>query len=163
MTWADGEIRRLSQTPFPDVGADSPWPEGEPEEERPRRAWATPTIEPPDTLEVGLAGVSFVPGYPQVVHDLGRTVGYDGAPEDVRLFREPGNPHDSNAVQVVWMRAGVLYVLGHLPAELAAVLAPRIDAGESWVVESVRVLVEPMFPERPGVEIRISRSPSHPG
>jgi hypothetical protein len=44
------------------------------------------------------------------------------------LRRDPQNPHDPNAIAVI---AGADQV-GWVPRELAAELAPRIDAGEAW-------------------------------
>ena len=44
------------------------------------------------------------------------------------LRRDPGNEHDPNAIRVV---AGEGQ-LGWVPRELAAELAPKLDAGEEW-------------------------------
>ncbi|HEX6652867.1 MAG TPA: HIRAN domain-containing protein [Thermoleophilaceae bacterium] len=49
-----------------------------------------------------------------------------GSPLELR--RDPGNEHDPNAIAV---HAGGEQV-GWVPRELAAELAPRLDAGESW-------------------------------
>ena len=49
-----------------------------------------------------------------------------GAP--LRLQRDPANEHDRNALKVL---VGDQQ-LGWVPRELAAELAPRIDAGEQW-------------------------------
>jgi hypothetical protein len=46
----------------------------------------------------------------------------------LELRRDPANEHDANAIQV-W--AGALQI-GWVPRELAAELAPRLDAGEPW-------------------------------
>jgi hypothetical protein len=45
------------------------------------------------------------------------------------LRRDPGNAHDPNAIQVV-LASGEQ--AGWVPRELAAELAPRLDAGEPW-------------------------------
>ena len=45
----------------------------------------------------------------------------------VELVRQPDNPHDPNAVRVVWSGR----MIGHLPRCDAAVVAPRMDAGAS--------------------------------
>ena len=47
---------------------------------------------------------------------------------ELRLERDPGNPHDRNAVRV--LVAGEQ--LGWVPRELAVDLAPKLDAGEPW-------------------------------
>jgi hypothetical protein len=49
-----------------------------------------------------------------------------GAP--LALRRDPANEHDPNAIQV-W--AGDVQI-GWVPREIAAELAPRLDAGERW-------------------------------
>jgi HIRAN domain len=49
-----------------------------------------------------------------------------GAP--LALRRDPANEHDPNAIQV---RAGDVQI-GWVPRELAAELAPRLDAGDAW-------------------------------
>jgi hypothetical protein len=46
----------------------------------------------------------------------------------LRLERDPANEHDANAVRV--MVGG--QQLGFVPREVAAELAPRVDAGEAW-------------------------------
>ena len=46
------------------------------------------------------------------------------------LARDPGNEHDANAVAV--HLALTAEQLGWVPRELAAVLAPSLDAGEPW-------------------------------
>ena len=46
----------------------------------------------------------------------------------LELRRDPGNEHDPNAIAV---HAGGEQV-GWVPRELAAELAPRLDAGETW-------------------------------
>jgi hypothetical protein len=56
-----------------------------------------------------------------------------GAPLELR--REPDNEHDENAIAVEVERSGAAGGggrLGFVPRELAAELAPRIDAGEPW-------------------------------
>jgi hypothetical protein len=47
----------------------------------------------------------------------------------LELRRDPGNEHDPNAIMV--MLAGGAQA-GWVPRELAAELAPRLDAGERW-------------------------------
>ena len=47
----------------------------------------------------------------------------------LRLERDPRNEHDPNAVKVL---VGERQQLGWVPRELAAELAPKLDAGEPW-------------------------------
>jgi hypothetical protein len=50
-------------------------------------------------------------------------------PRSLALRRDPGNEHDANAVAVA-TAGGAL--LGFVPLELAAELAPSLEAGEPW-------------------------------
>jgi hypothetical protein len=52
------------------------------------------------------------------------------------LRRDPDNPHDPNAIQV---HAGGAQI-GWVPAEIAAELAPDLDAGRPWSAVVLRVL-----------------------
>jgi hypothetical protein len=55
--------------------------------------------------------------------------GDDAAPgRPLELRREPGNEHDPNAIAVLAAGARV----GWVPRELAAALAPGLDAGARW-------------------------------
>jgi hypothetical protein len=47
----------------------------------------------------------------------------------VRLRRDAGNEHDPNAIALDTRDGGQL---GWVPRDLAAELAPRLDAGEPW-------------------------------
>jgi hypothetical protein len=47
----------------------------------------------------------------------------------LRLRRDPGNPHDANAIAVVGSSGDQV---GWVPRELAAEVAPELDAGQSW-------------------------------
>jgi hypothetical protein len=51
-----------------------------------------------------------------------------GCPLELR--RDPGNPHDPNAIQVHSTDGGAQ--VGWVPRELAAELAPELDAGRPW-------------------------------
>ena len=72
---------------------------------------------------IGVAGLQYY-GY-------GRP-GLDGQPmipkagDRVQLVREPTNPHDANAIMVIWRNS---LVLGHVPRGDAKLLAPTLDAG----------------------------------
>ena len=53
----------------------------------------------------------------------------------VTLRRDPYNEHDPNAIAVV---AGDGGQLGWVPRDLAAELAPKLDAGEAWTAVVLR-------------------------
>jgi hypothetical protein len=58
----------------------------------------------------------------------------DAAPgSPLRLRRDPANAHDPNAIEV---HAGAL--LGFVPREVAAEVAPALDAGEPWSAAVLR-------------------------
>ena len=70
------------------------------------------------------------------------------------LYREPSNPYDKNAIKV---KAWGKHDLGYIPRELAADLAPLLDAGKvSRRAEFVRKNVSTKHPDAPvGLTIRI--------
>jgi len=55
---------------------------------------------------------------------------------ELELRRDPANPHDPNAIAV--FPAGGGEQLGWVPRELAAELAPELDAGRSWAAVVLR-------------------------
>ncbi len=57
-----------------------------------------------------------------------------GAPLELR--RDPANPHDPNAIQVHPADGGEQ--VGWVPRELAAELAPELDAGRRWTAVVLR-------------------------
>jgi HIRAN domain-containing protein len=54
--------------------------------------------------------------------------------ERLALRRDPGNEHDPNAIQV--LAAGEQ--IGWVPREIAAELAPELDAGRTWSAIALR-------------------------
>jgi hypothetical protein len=110
-----------------------------------------------DAWNTKVAGVSFVPGYPGNLLDL--AVHADFAQQrnegvTALLIRNPDNQHDANAIEVhvPVMAKGFI---GHLPFPVAAWVAPRMDAGETWEAEVLGVHIHSDDPLRPGVEIRL--------
>jgi hypothetical protein len=99
-----------------------------------------------------------------VIRGYGFAARPPGAPEPrvgaaARLVREPDNPRDRLAV-AVWMTAGTPWRLGYLDRAVAARLAPRLDAGETFVAElSGWVEVPDADRQRPLVRVR-TREPS---
>lgn len=73
-----------------------------------------------------------------------------GAPLDLR--RDPGNPHDSNAIAVL---AGGAQV-GWVPREVAAELAPELDAGKPWSAVVLRELRPSPRDPRKGVTMLLA-------
>lgn len=79
----------------------------------------------------------------------------------LRLVRRPSNHFDTNAIEVWWDGPTGRHpnMLGHVPKEIAARLAPGMDAGQPWRAELDEVLLssEDEEQEHPGVSIRIWR------
>lgn len=94
-----------------------------------RRAWA---FIKAGSLATKAVGVTFGDRQ-QVLYRLEQNVLEDTG---YQLEREPGNPYDKNAVAVYGLLWGCrVGQVGHLPREVAAMLAPLMDAGmEAQVV-----------------------------
>ncbi len=119
-----------------------PGPDGLPnvwfERERDRLLVATPRgwINPKSRTAATRAGLwSFgVRGTPYYEHAV--TLGDFSPGAQVRLVREPENPHDHNAIAVY--AGGAHDKAGHVPRGYAKRLAKLLDAGEDMVAISVR-------------------------
>lgn len=98
----------------------------------------------PDGLKVvPVVGVTFVPAYPDNI--LGLKTG-----TQVSLVRNAKNPYDGNAVEV--RLDGEM--LGHLPKDIAAKVAPILDSGATYAAASIyTVRISPENPRNPGLSI----------
>lgn len=105
----------------------------------------------PPALSSKVVGLTFQADYPDNLHDLNDSP----HPFALQLVREPKNPHDRNAV-AVRVVAGAEQ-LGHLPAALAARIAPEMDSGRRWVIGAWEVLIMPGHEHQPGLTVRLSR------
>lgn len=117
------------------------------------------------SVEFKVVGLTFVESYPDnllaadtMIGDRERSAGWAALDADaesaglpVALIRNPENEFDPNAVEVhlpvLGRRRGMV---GHVPADLAAKLAPSLDRGDEWVARLEKVLVNPEHPDRPG-------------
>ncbi len=122
-------------------------------------------------VEFRVVGLTFVDGYPANLSDAAVEIdrrevaagwasldadGVTGLP--VALVREPENEFDPNAVEVHLPVLGRRRsMIGHVPADLAAKLAPSIDRGDEWDARLERVLVNPEHPDRPGALVVMER------
>ena len=75
---------------------------------------------------------------------------------DVRLRRDPANEHDPNAVRVE-TQAGEQ--LGFVPRDLAAELAPKLDAGQEWTAVVLREQRASPRDPRTGVTLLLAPEP----
>lgn len=116
----------------------------------------------PAKLSTKVVGLSFLPNgtYPGILHTLKDVVEL-GRPPLLKLVRDPDNPHDPNAVAVRSAKKDTH--LGHLPAALAARIAPEMDAGTFWLIESYEVLVMPGHEDKPGLSLNLRRMPERSG
>lgn len=113
---------------------------------------------PNQPIAITVVGVTFVPSYPNNVLAVERSIFEEGECP-VYCMRERDNPEDPNAVRVIALPkspAHERWVLGHIPRDVAARMAPEMDAnGTGWRgwVEQVRSRTM----ERPGVSIIVER------
>ncbi len=149
---SEDDLVRIARTPLPIAPTDSPWAE---EQRKVRHATASPKITLPSQLSSKLAGVSFVHGYPNIFFVLMVALETGEVKDgDIRLHREPDNEYDPNAIAVMWLED----MLGHLPAALAERMAPEMDERPgSWRVASLKVLLDPLYPDRPGAIVELVR------
>lgn len=108
----------------------------------------------PDGAEVvPVVGVSFMEDYPTNLHRLAIVHTHRREDISVALVRNPDNPYDSNAIQVRYMG----YMVGHLPKEVAARIAPILDAGGEYEAIVFQVRISPENPNNPGLDILLER------
>lgn len=117
------------------------------------------------SVEFKIVGLTFVESYPENLHtaeaalsEAETQAGWSRLDEPVALpvalIRNPDNEFDPNAVEVHLPLLGRRRsMVGHVPADLAAKLAPSLDRGDEWEARLVRVLVNPEHPDRPGAAV----------
>lgn len=129
-----------------------------------------------NTTLVRVTGMSFHPGYPDTILDLAASIEQattddilsttswgeiDGpSPEGptVLLVRRPDNEYDANAIEVHVPSLGRYGFVGHVPAEIAARWAKRIDPPDPQIPEAhvSAVPIDPGHLELPGLEIAVT-------
>lgn len=120
--------------------------------------------QPPKRFRAKVVGVSFCDGskgtpYPDNLYRLEAAYAehmLKDTPERVPalLIRNPANEHDANAIEVHVPSVGMI---GHVARDLAARLAPCLDAGERWQAQVGQVLINPDHPDRPGILIDVKK------
>lgn len=105
---------------------------------------------------VPVVGVTFVDDYPTNLHRLAILHTHRTEDIELNLVRNPNNPYDSNAVEVRHM----VYMLGHLPKEVAARIAPLLDAGEDITATVFQVRISPENPNNPGLDVLLDGIPN---
>ena len=76
--------------------------------------------------------------------------GGPGIGDGYDLVREPENPSDPNAIQIVFLDS----VLGYVPRTIARDLAPLMDQGRTFIAEFVSLNKSPYRPTV-GMTVRI--------
>jgi len=116
----------------------------------------------PRSFSTKAVGVSFAPNYPENIYrlnDLAEKRTQDGLldPISVQLRRNPENEFDPNAVEIHVLQLEEMAFIGHIPAAVAARLAPCLDSDEEWKAEIKQVAIHPSHPENPGISVQIDR------
>lgn len=118
----------------------------------------TVTLTRPAIVKV--VGVTFTKTYPVNLLRLAEVdaeTRQRGEQLAVVLRRNPENFHDVNAVEVHVPALGEMAMIGHIPKDAAARLAPRMDAGDKFLAEVRWVRIDPDHTDRPGIDVAISR------
>lgn len=116
---------------------------------------------------VKVVGTTFAPDFPENLVALCNMVPpdyewYAESEEDIQpipasLVRNPENEYDANAIEVHVDALGSGSMLGHIPAPVAAKIAPSLDRGDAWEAVVSRIDRHPDHPDNPGVHVRLER------
>lgn len=107
-------------------------------------------VKIPDGVEIlPVVGLTFVPGYPENILNIRTVLAYEDKAPSVKLIRNPQNPYDANAIEVHFIGA----MVGHLSKDVAARLAPLMDAGREFDANIYQVRVSPDNPKNPGLDV----------
>ena len=101
---------------------------------------------------VRTVGVSAMPGYPATLYALAGREGMTRQKPRLGLVREPDNAHDPNAVAVV-DDSGTH--IAYLRRDIAARVAPGMDAGTTCEVADWEVKVHTGRENQPGLEVTV--------
>lgn len=98
------------------------------------------------TIRGKIVGLSFIPGYPNNLYTLFN----GGGSRPTTLKRNPENQYDSNATEIHVDST----MVGHLPRDLAAEIAPKLDAGGIYTM-TTSLLVTPGKEGNPGLAFQL--------
>ena len=82
-----------------------------------------------------------------------------GEPVEVLLVRNPFNKYDGNAIEVHIPTLGRTSMVGHIPRDIAARLAVRMDDNQKTTAVIDAVLISPENPDNPGLSITVTVDP----
>jgi hypothetical protein len=111
--------------------------------------------EAPELVERGLRVMGVAGAGQHHAEALASDAAQPGRPLELR--RDPGNPHDENAIAV--HGAGGGDQLGWVPREAAAELAPELDAGRPWSAVVLREQRRSPRDPRHGLTMLLAASP----
>lgn len=100
-------------------------------------------------LTTKVVGLTFNSEYPSNVYEIAKRFALGD--DSISIEREPDNEFDNNAIVVVDGEKAV----GHLPAKIAALIAPQIDAGVSWFAAIESVVISQENVNQPGLKVTI--------
>jgi hypothetical protein len=111
-----------------------------------------------DAPELAAAGLR-IAGVAGAARHHGGALGSGAAAPGRRLVlrREPGNPHDANAIAVATEDGEQL---GYVPRELAAELAPELDAARPWAAVVLREQRASPRDPRSGITMLLAAAPA---
>lgn len=119
----------------------------------------TATTVLPSEWKVKAVGVTFIAGYPDNLHrlhqlqqQLARRL--HAEPFPIVLTRDPDNKYDPNAIQI---HQPIVGMIGHIPRDLAARLAPELDNGTAWEAWVEQILITPGEENKPGILVGARR------
>lgn len=106
-------------------------------------------------FKVKAVGVTFSDDYPKNLYRIkDRLENTPGGLIPAQLVREPDNEYDSNAVAVHIDGE----TIGHLPAPVAAKIAPHLDDNEPWHATVTDILITPGEEHQPGMNLSVRRT-----
>lgn len=114
----------------------------------------------PNEFRVTVVGVSFTDGYPDKffrLEEMNMNAMFNDEQIPCVLIRNKNNEHDKWAIEVHVPSLGDNGMVGHITRPIAARLAPQLDDGIIWTAYVDTVRVSPDHPNRPGLEIHLTR------
>ena len=123
------------------------------------KQYPRPTAARQGVHKFDVVGLTFVEGYPDNIHRMAQypqaSVGLDGKTGEglsAVVIRNPANPHDANAIEVHVPSIGGM--IGHVPRQIAAELAPLLDGSQQYRVR-VWTRIDPNHPDKPGASVEL--------
>lgn len=107
--------------------------------------------------EVMVAGIFAVPNHMEILHRMAKCLPFARRRCRVYLYREPENRYDRNAIRIQDGVDWEVQKLGYVPRDVAAVLAPQMDRGETFAA-----WIEYVNPDAEQIAVRIYKQKQFP-